>query len=353
MISKKYFPTIFISALALVFLIQAIAATALFLTPVPVQAADPFKLEVPIGSLSSIPMGNSTEPIAVYIKTIYNFAVGAVGIVAAVVLMIGGVTWITAGGNASTVGEAKSMIGAALTGMVLVLTSYLLLDQVNPSLVNLSQDIATITPPPTTTTAAAPSNCVWTELSINQYCKDVKGVDWSNSDGDKCSGSSPGLAYDCCCNQQTAAAASGTGSCTGGRCALLDTYIANAAQKYGVDAKLIKGLVDIGEGCNPNQPAPSLHSSACGYAQMLSYNRSWCGFAGTPSETCLAIQSDHQADMDCVAKFIQSNMGHSCLTNISTIASCYATGNPTSCGNPGDEGYCTRVTNFYNTCTNE
>ena len=123
----KYLPAIFISAFAAVFLIQIAAATALFLLPAPAQAADPFKLEVPIGSFASVPMGDSTKPIAQYIQAIYTYAVGAVGVVAAVVLMIGGVMWITAGGNASNVSEAKSMITASLTGMVLVLCSYLLL----------------------------------------------------------------------------------------------------------------------------------------------------------------------------------------------------------------------------------
>src|SRR3989338_8098402 len=50
--------------------------------------------------------------------------------------MIGGVLWIVAGGNATRVGEAKAWIGAALTGLVLALTSYLILNTVNPALVN-------------------------------------------------------------------------------------------------------------------------------------------------------------------------------------------------------------------------
>ena len=42
--------------------------------------------------------------------------------------------WIMAGGNTSTIGEAKNIIGASLSGLVLVMVSYLLLTQVNPAL---------------------------------------------------------------------------------------------------------------------------------------------------------------------------------------------------------------------------
>ena len=46
-------------------------------------------------------------------------------------MMIGGVIWITAGGNASRIGEAKAWIGGALMGLVLALSSYTILYQIN------------------------------------------------------------------------------------------------------------------------------------------------------------------------------------------------------------------------------
>jgi hypothetical protein len=69
-----------------------------------------------------------------YVAGIYKYAIGIVGILAAVVLMIGGVMWIVAGGNATMIGEAKSWIGASLTGLVIALCSYLILYQINPAL---------------------------------------------------------------------------------------------------------------------------------------------------------------------------------------------------------------------------
>lgn len=72
--------------------------------------------------------------IGIYISSLYKYAIGIVGILAAVILMLGGIIWLTAGGNQTRVGEAKAWIGASLTGLIIALTSYMILYQVNPSL---------------------------------------------------------------------------------------------------------------------------------------------------------------------------------------------------------------------------
>ncbi len=69
-----------------------------------------------------------------YIAGVYKYAIGIVGILAAVMLMVGGIIWITAGGSATQVGNAKSYIAASLTGLVIALCSYLILYQINPAL---------------------------------------------------------------------------------------------------------------------------------------------------------------------------------------------------------------------------
>lgn len=74
--------------------------------------------------------------LAQYLAAIYKLAVNVVGILAVVVMMYGGVLWITAGGNAGKIDNAKSWLAAAATGLVLTLASYTILYQVNPDLVN-------------------------------------------------------------------------------------------------------------------------------------------------------------------------------------------------------------------------
>jgi hypothetical protein len=82
----------------------------------------------------SLTLENSTAPIIKYIQAIYNYSISLVGIIGAIMLMMGGLIWITSEGNAEKVGQAKSFIGASVVGILLALTSYILLNAVNPDL---------------------------------------------------------------------------------------------------------------------------------------------------------------------------------------------------------------------------
>ena len=137
----KTIPKILITIFLFIFLIQLAGVIFLLAVPEPSQAADvKFTPQVGIGDDFkkgvSKTMSGSTKDIAEYIKAIYKYALGIVGILATVVLMFGGVLWIIAGGNAERITNAKSWITAALTGLVLALTSYMILYIVNPGLVN-------------------------------------------------------------------------------------------------------------------------------------------------------------------------------------------------------------------------
>ncbi|PIT94902.1 hypothetical protein COT98_01735 [Candidatus Falkowbacteria bacterium CG10_big_fil_rev_8_21_14_0_10_39_9] len=84
---------------------------------------------------ASTTLDNSTAPIAKYISAFYNYGVGIIGILAAMMLMIGGIIWLTAAGSSTKIEQAKSFIGSSLTGMALVLTAFILLKTINPDLV--------------------------------------------------------------------------------------------------------------------------------------------------------------------------------------------------------------------------
>jgi hypothetical protein len=72
-----------------------------------------------------------------YIQAIYNVGVGIVGILAAVGLMVAGFIWLTAGGNASKVSEAKTWLASSFTGLFLVMGSWVILYYINPELVKM------------------------------------------------------------------------------------------------------------------------------------------------------------------------------------------------------------------------
>jgi hypothetical protein len=119
----------------------------------------------------------STAMIGQYIRAIYKYAIGIVGILAAVVLMIGGIMWIVAGGSSTMIGEAKSWIGASLTGLVIALCSYLILATVNPALVDFKTTaVKTVT---TDITAIGSIGTCATGSKIGDSCNN--GAGWCDS----------------------------------------------------------------------------------------------------------------------------------------------------------------------------
>lgn len=70
-----------------------------------------------------------------YIVAIYNYGLSIAGILAAIVLMAGGLLWLVSGGDASKVSQAKELIVGSITGVVILAASYIILTQINPDLV--------------------------------------------------------------------------------------------------------------------------------------------------------------------------------------------------------------------------
>jgi hypothetical protein len=60
------------------------------------------------------------------VASIINVALGLLGIVAVVIILIGGVTWMTAGGNEEKVATAKKWIFSGIIGLAIILSAYAL-----------------------------------------------------------------------------------------------------------------------------------------------------------------------------------------------------------------------------------
>ena len=80
--------------------------------------------------------GLGSTDIRTTIARIIRVAMGLLGIVAVVIILIGGFTWMTAGGNEEKVGEAKKWIFAGIIGLAIILSAYALANFVINSLVN-------------------------------------------------------------------------------------------------------------------------------------------------------------------------------------------------------------------------
>ena len=72
--------------------------------------------------------------IAEYINAVYRWGVSIAAVLAVIMIIAGGLTWLTAGGNSKQVETAKTYIIGALTGLVLALGSYTILWLINPQL---------------------------------------------------------------------------------------------------------------------------------------------------------------------------------------------------------------------------
>ena len=95
----------------------------------------------PASSLStplSVSIGGASEvdDLGSYIGLIYNWMVGIGTLIAIIFIMIGGLQWAFGGVSAQSIGKAKERMKNAVTGLVLLLSSYLILFTVNPQLLS-------------------------------------------------------------------------------------------------------------------------------------------------------------------------------------------------------------------------
>ena len=58
------------------------------------------------------------------VASVVRIILGFLGIIAVVIILLGGFKWMTAGGNEDKVGEAKKLIMAGIIGLVIILASW-------------------------------------------------------------------------------------------------------------------------------------------------------------------------------------------------------------------------------------
>lgn len=113
--------------------------------------------------LERIPGGeNAGGDLETYVENIYRIALIIVTLSAVLMLSVGGFMYLTSAGNTSAMGSAKSVIFDSLIGLVIAITAWLILNVINPDLVNVtlngfSSTGVTTGTPATGAPAAAPS----------------------------------------------------------------------------------------------------------------------------------------------------------------------------------------------------
>jgi len=98
-----------------------------------------FKLNFSIPGSDKFNAGKEIEitgaTLGEYIAALYVFLVGVGGILATIMMMWGGLRYVASGGSPQRISGAKDQITAALSGLIILLASYLLLLTINPNLV--------------------------------------------------------------------------------------------------------------------------------------------------------------------------------------------------------------------------
>jgi hypothetical protein len=115
--------------------IYIILGVAIFLIPIAALAQVPISVSVPG---NSNPGSSATAGPGSYIANFYQFALLIGGVLALAVVVYGGILYMTSVGNPSGQSEAKEWLWAALWGILLLAGAYLILEIINPQLLNLN-----------------------------------------------------------------------------------------------------------------------------------------------------------------------------------------------------------------------
>jgi len=94
------------------------------------------ELEVTYPSVIGEPPTTVATPPEQYVVYIFNFAIWGSGFVALLVIVIAGFRYLSSAGNPQTMQDSKNQITAALSGLLILLSIWLILNTINPNLTN-------------------------------------------------------------------------------------------------------------------------------------------------------------------------------------------------------------------------
>lgn len=95
---------------------------------------EPYNLQVDILGVNK---AGGISNLGQYINVVYKFIVGLAIFFGIIMTTIAGFKWLTAGGNAGKIGEAKKMIVNAIIGLMIATGAYTILQTINPRLLEL------------------------------------------------------------------------------------------------------------------------------------------------------------------------------------------------------------------------
>lgn len=127
--------------------------------------------------LESVPGAGDSPSLSTYVGAMVKVGIVTAAILAVVMIVIAGFMYITAGGNTGTTEKAKEYIWGAVIGLLIAVSYYLILNTINPSLINIKDLIPSIDI--TKCLGEVDDECTETKcLGEGKTCKSSYGEKW-------------------------------------------------------------------------------------------------------------------------------------------------------------------------------
>jgi hypothetical protein len=111
-------------------------------------------------SVNGIGNQNVSSALPKCVNQIYVWSLGVSVLLAMLMIVLGGYYIMTAGGNAEQSSKGKEYITSALIGVVILFAAYLLLNEINPDLVNFNlNSLNGLNPSTQNQTCSQPRGC--------------------------------------------------------------------------------------------------------------------------------------------------------------------------------------------------
>ncbi len=91
---------------------------------------------VDLGLNYATAIGLGTQDVRSTVSNVIKAFMGLLGIVAVVIILLGGFKWMTAGGNEEKVAEAKKLIISGVIGLVIIMSAYAIAQFVVNAIIN-------------------------------------------------------------------------------------------------------------------------------------------------------------------------------------------------------------------------
>ncbi len=91
---------------------------------------------VDLGLNYATAIGLGTQDVRTTVSNVIKAFMGLLGIVAVVIILLGGFKWMTAGGNEEKVSEAKKLIISGIIGLIIIMSAYAIAQFVVNAIIN-------------------------------------------------------------------------------------------------------------------------------------------------------------------------------------------------------------------------